>query len=402
MFSTIAAAQAESGDRSAAAATLQQALATANSIEDDPAKFSWALTRIAKAQASLGDRSTAGATLLQALAAAKTITEEAESRYVVFLEIAEAQAGIGDLSAAAVTFQEAVDATATATTDAKVHPYLLMNIANLRRQAGDLAGAARTLQQVRIMAESPSGDVDRNPVLSDVTSMQAGARFTDMRYPDRFNRALKAALTSLSGADLASGGRGASPRDAPAGDIDAALATTRTIADPRWRLLALEGIAAALVAAGDYPALEAITSEMLTSVTEVDGHAQGRTVLRLYDIVLVQLAAGEIEGALPVARTMQRAGLSASPLVAAAWVQAEMGDLASAKAILREALADRAPGKMDHGTPFVHLVALAQANIGDMAEALSTAGRIADARARAEALIAIATDKPPDFHAFLK
>jgi hypothetical protein len=94
---------------------------------------------------------------------------------------------------------------------------------------------------------------------------------------------------------------------------------------------------------------------------------------------------------------MQQVGLGSTLLAAAAWVQAETGNVTAARATLVEALTHDSNGNTAKDPILLRLGALALANMGDAAEALAVIDKIEEPRSRAEALLAIAADKRPDF-----
>jgi hypothetical protein len=378
-------AQAEAGDRGWAEATLREALAAVTSITDDHAHFALGLKSIARAQAALGDRSAAAATLARAEAAAKRVAQDSPFREVLFLNIGEAQADIGEWAAAAATFREAAAAST------RPPGFVLLNIASMQRAAGDRDGALRTLEEARALADRLKA---RDTTLTLVAAVQAGASFSDLRYPDHFYRARNAALKSL---DLAAPSHATSSQTPLKGDVEAALATAKAIVQPGRRFGALEWIAAALLGDGDYPALRPIPGEILSVANDLDAPVQRTAFHRAYDIVLVEIAAGDVEGALPAARAMQQVGLGSTLLAAAAWVQAETGNVTAARATLVEALTHDSNGNTAKDPILLRLGALALANMGDAAEALAVIDKIEEPRSRAEALLAIAADKRPDF-----
>jgi tetratricopeptide (TPR) repeat protein len=381
MLATIVIAQAEAGDRSAGMAMLERAVAAANSlVPSRPERASSAFATIAKAQAALGERAAAAAALDQALQAAASI-QSAMSRSLSLGDVAKAQIRIGDSAAARATLQEALDASRLEEAP-DMHRMALMMIAETQAEAGDAAGAARSLQEARAIAESSHSD----SMLQEIAAVQAGIGPGSLL--EAFPNALAVALKSRGGGV----GAGAAPA-APGGDLDAALATAMLIEDPWKRYNALMAISSPWLAAGDYIALQEPMREALVAAQDMGD--SGPAFVVLHNLAMVAVAGGNIDGPLGVAKKLATSGTPPYLAASIAWVQAERGDSAGAAASLQVVLEGSASLRIDLRSQLAYLIALAQANMGDLTTALATVDGIADPAMRTRALIAIAADDPP-------
>ena len=150
-MSAIAIVQAETGDTTAAKASIADALAAADNIESSMSQAR-VLSSIAEAQVKGGDSVAAKTTISNALA----ITNRTDSlwRSSLFRDIAIAQANVRDIAAALDTAREIGRA------DGADRVLALISIAETQARAGDTTAAKTTvleaLSTTREIGEAPS------------------------------------------------------------------------------------------------------------------------------------------------------------------------------------------------------------------------------------------------------
>ena len=167
---------------------------------------------------------------------------------------------------------------------------------------------------------------------------------------------------------------------AAAGDIDGALAVTRSIGDSvigNPRAEALRAIAEAHAAAGDIEDALAISR----SIEDVDDEHWRTQALRAF--AQAQAVAGSIEGALTITRSIEDAGLRAETLRAIAEGQACAGDIEGA---LDSARSIEVAARHDDT---LNTIARAQAVAGNVEGAVAIAQGIDDVSSRDDALVRI-------------
>ena len=416
----IAEAQAAAGTARGVANTITEALASARSIEDANIR-TWALCTIAEAQAAVGDiegvrasarsiedgdwRAQALCTIAKAQAAAgdtdgaltsaRSIEDAVYLRAQALIAIAGAQAAAGDIEGALATI---------GIEDGGWHAQALCAIAGAQATAGDIEGAlasARSIEDaVYVRAQALCAIAGAQATAGDIEGALASARSIEDAVYVRAQ-----ALIAIAGAQAA------------AGDIEGALASARSIEDADRCAQALIAIAGAQAAAGDIEgALASARSIEDLEPTDLERHYQSANEIEdaraawrdeaLCAIAEAQAAAGDIEGALASARSIEESVyVRAQALIAIAGAQAAAGDIEGALASARS-IEDLEPTELERHYQSAHeikdalatqraealrTIAEAQAAAGDIEGALASARSIEESvYSRAEVLIAIA------------
>lgn len=165
----VGAIQAEAGDRSAARAILQQALAAATGTD---------LVHIAAAQFKADDHSGAARTFAEAVRLAAGGSEPARSPLVLVTrvrsleEIARAQIHVGDRKGAVSTLAVALRLARTIPVDAPKAGHLA-DIARALGEAGDSAGALGALREARVTADRIGDRREKSDFLLEIAEVQA-------------------------------------------------------------------------------------------------------------------------------------------------------------------------------------------------------------------------------------
>ncbi len=345
-------------------------------------------------------------------------------RVDVLCDIASAQAEAGDKAGARATVSKALQ-TAQKIDDAHLHTAALSNIAAMQAEAEDIAGALQTAGKI-------DDAYNRPRALSTIAAAQAeagdiaGALQTAGKIDDAYNRPW--ALSTIAAAQAETGDKAGARAT-----LAEALQTARKIGKAYNRAWALSTIAAAQAETGDKAGARVTLAEALQTAGKI-GKAYNRP-RALSTIAAAQAEAGDIAGALQTAGKIDNASDRAWALSAIATAQAEAGDKAGASATAAEALqiAEKIGGLIApsralsaiaaaqavagdkavvraivaiaeniaeniaaapviapfHTATFIDIAAM-QAEAGDIAGALQTAGKIDNAGGRAQALSAIA------------
>lgn len=243
--------------------------------------------------------------------------------------------------------------------------------------------------------------IARDQALTQVAAAQAGIVLGDEFFDDMdrnsaaFSNAVSAALQSLTSQGEATGTL--EPAASLGRNPEAALETIARIDDTNERWRALQFVAASALDAGDHEGLQAPMRAMAALLK-----GDGETFIRVHEFTLLLLVTGEFDESFAIARQLAGRGVPSFLLAYTAWVQAQVSGESAAEATLREIAALPPVRGGDCRDHLNYLVALAQANAGDLSGALSTADRIGYAGEKARALVAIALDQPPpDFQVLL-
>ena len=382
----IAEAQAAAGTARGVANTITEALASARSIEDANIR-TWALCTIAEAQAAVGD--------IEGVRASARSIEDGDWRAQALCTIAKAQAAAGDTDGALTSARSIEDAV-------YLRAQALIAIAGAQAAAGDIEGALATIsiEDGGWHAQALCAIAGAQAAAGDIEGALASARSIEDAVYVRAQ-----ALIAIAGAQAA------------AGDIEGALASARSIEDADRCAQALIAIAGAQAAAGDIEgALASARSIEDLEPTDLERHYQSANEIEdaraawrdeaLCAIAEAQAAAGDIEGALANARSIEESVyVRAQALVAIAGAQAAAGDIEGALASARS-IEDLEPTDLERHYQSAHeikdalatqraealrAIAEAQAAAGDIEGALASAQSIEESvYSRAEVLIAIA------------
>ncbi|HEY7158811.1 MAG TPA: sigma factor-like helix-turn-helix DNA-binding protein, partial [Gemmataceae bacterium] len=385
------------------AQVLSDALDTARTIKDEQSK-AFMLMSIAEAQAEAGDKTAATRTYKEALDTAKTLPDKMErwgGRCFTEARIAESRMRTGDMEAAWKII-------ATIKDEYSRHS-ALRNIAIAQAKAGDVKGALE-------MAETIDSDVGNSEVLAVVVKLYAKAgqikKAVDLaetitadfnRTVARINIAeaqakakdLAAARKSLQEAlDIAH--RMKSHEDymamcvamvqAEMGEIEEALKTANTIHSD-WKNLALRFIAEFQAKAGDTKGARK-TAEAIP-----EEYDKGKA---LNEIVIVHLNAGDLKAAMELAEATESVQWRIESLLAIAKSHARKEENAAADKIFQkvyqEAKNVRDVERRELGVRnnvLSHIVQT-QAEMGAEKEALAWAAKQDSALLKAQALLGIA------------
>jgi thiol-disulfide isomerase/thioredoxin len=306
-------ARAKAGDRQAAQALLRECLEqvrkASDSSKDADSKASFSI-RLASLQDRVGDRAGAKESLARAIEAAK-VTPQENNRFDMLQFAARTQAELGD-------FAGAMNTTRAALSSSGMNTGWLADIAREQAQAGDVAGALETSAKIRALAA-------RNRTRKDAHPMT-------IAYEDLI---LAEALAEIAMAQ------------AKLGEVG--------VADARKTLRnALDLVDRSLKDRSDVgaPALARIA---LAQAKLGDREASRKSFERARQ-------ATENLGAFPAAEILAK-------IAEARW---KAGDLAEARAILREAF--ERSGPLDNQFPQVNdIITQVQLDVGDFDGALQTA-----------------------------
>ena len=464
----IAGVQAPAGTAGSATSILAEALASARRIEDATIRAR-TLCTIAEAQEAVGTAGGVANVLTEALFSARRI-EDVDRRVWIHGTIAEAQAATGDIEGASATARriedavrrasvlrdiagaqavagdiEGASATARSIESETFRSWAHWDIAEAQVAAGDIEGAvdrARRIEVTHLRDQALVAIAGAQAAARDIEGACATARIIET--PGWRDRALGVIAEA----------------QAAAGDIEGALVRALCIETPGWRDRALVAIAGLQAKADDIEgardsarrivaaefsaeALVAIARaqavggditgacESARSITvvidraikdlvppdeypyavgfhELEDALSGWPGLAFCAIAKVQLAAGDIEGALSSARSIGNAvHIRAEALVAIAKTQAAGGDVEGAFATAESIMdlvqlfpyspneitteKDALSTQRDQG---FCAIAEAQAAAGHIESAAATARSIKDPYIRVQALCAAALTNP--------
>jgi hypothetical protein len=362
----IAVAQKKSGADAAATASLQAALSAADAVADVNPRA----RLLSSFVVLLAD---AGLTRDAAMVAGRTL-DLGYQGYDLDAALA-ALARAGDLDAAL-----AVAKRAGAPTDIE----LLHSIARAHRDLGNpraVASAAAVASEANAQIEQIADRNERDHYYSRRALYQARAESYDL---NDYLTALSSAVDSL--ADAKPVMRSESDRILPRPtivEVADAVAFAHAITDAETRLDTLARIATPLLLSGDSRALDLPIREALTTVG-----AEGWSDL-LVIIAITQVAARDYAGAKATARRVKPQERLYT-LVLVAWGEACADEVDVAKTTLADALVDARQADQQEIGAFIAVV---QARLGDLEQALTTAEGISEATHRVDALIGIATGR---------
>jgi hypothetical protein len=308
------------------------------------AERGWGLRFAAAARSASGDRAMAAATLREALAVARAI-EEPAARIDLLISLGHAQATIGDDAGVRTTLESALAAAKAIPSD-EARAWWLMWTAELQSRFAD-PGVEDTLR----LAISAAAAANDNRLIWLRTFIEAIAGKSG-GHGAQLRAAIAVAENFDSFGSFVWNSTPMALVRAPdvAGSIEELVAATRALEGRVSRLILLWHIAQPLVLGGRKDALAVAVREALAVQRKFDPQEDGAILL-------------------------------------IAWVQANAGDAAGARATLAAV-----PARDDDGAYGV--TALVQARLGDRAAALTWAHRIGAENSRSQILAWVAAGGP--------
>ena len=425
-LSRVAAAQARVGDREAARKTFQQAVAVAETVSLDEARYSpHILLWVAKAQARAGFRDDAIATVRTMLRIAEAPVSNAHHKSALFTSLVVRQVELKDEDGIRETLRLARRFYETSK-EASIRAFAPQRLVHLQAESVDLGTAYRMAHDPELF-QGPDAETRRRSFLFYVVRRikegdreAAGPILAEAlraleadkdAVPARDRRPRNQELKALAEAHARLGRFGEALKLAQA--IDPEGLPDRLAGPIRVRFLDGGRFNKALVYAeigdeqakkGDRDGARRSAEEILRIVATIEGDSDKGTPLGRALKILA--SAGDIDGALRIADTSKPVRRTSQYEVIAA-ARREAGDEAGARATLAAALRfarerfdalepedpERPPAGKSERNQLLAKSGRLQAMLGDLKGAIATIGRINFAGEKIEGLTALARDR---------